>query len=205
MRLYLIRHGETDYNREQRVQGHGPVPLNAAGIDQVSRLARRVAAEGPLDHIYASDLRRTVMTAEILAAHTRAPITYDPLFRERDPGDLSEKTYDEARAFFTELPYVPPNGESVQVFLDRVQRAIDRLLSAESNNGRRVALVTHGMFCRGFMQHLGRDPFEVQAWRNASLTVADYAPNIGWQIHTLACTSHLDEDATPTSAHATGA
>lgn len=203
MRLYLIRHGETDYNREQRIQGHGPVPLNAAGIDQVTRLARRVAAEGPLDHIYASDLRRTVMTAEILAAHTRAPITYDPLFRERDPGDLSEKSYDEARAFFTELPYVPPNGESVQVFLDRVQRAIDRLLAAEGHNGRRVALVTHGMFCRGFMQQLGRDPFEVQAWQNASLTIADYTPTTHWTIQTLACTTHLDpEEIAP--SHATG-
>ena len=203
MRLYLIRHGETDYNREQRVQGHGPVPLNAAGIDQVTRLAQRVAAETQLDHIYSSDLYRTQMSAEILAKHTRAPITYDELFRERNPGDLTEKTYDEAREFFTELPYVPPNGESVQVFIDRVQRAIARLLDAEGANGRQVALVTHGMFCRGFMQCLGRDPFETPIWGNACLTIADYAPDTGWHLHTIACTAHLDLDARP--IHTTGA
>jgi broad specificity phosphatase PhoE len=204
VRLYLIRHGETDYNREQRMQGHGPVPLNAAGIDQVTRLARRVASESSIDHIYASDLKRTEMTAEILARHTRAPITYDALFRERDPGDLSGKTYDEARRFFTELPFVPPNGESVEVFLDRVRRGMDRLISAEGANGRSVALVTHGMFCRGFMQVcLNRDPFEVHAWRNACLTIADYSPTAGWSVHTLACIAHLDQEDAP--AHATGA
>jgi broad specificity phosphatase PhoE len=202
MRLYLIRHGETDYNRLQRMQGHGPVPLNTAGIDQVTRLARRLASEAKLDHIYASDLRRTVMSAEIVAEHNRVPITYDVLFRERDPGDLTERTYDEAQAFFTDLTYIPPNGEGVAAFLDRVRRAMDRLLEAEGTNRRHVALVTHGMFCRAFLQYLGRDPFEVPAWGNACLTIADYDPEKNWTIDTIACTAHLEED--DASAHATG-
>lgn len=204
MRLYLIRHGETEHNRTLRVQGHGPVPLNATGIEQVTRLARRVAAETALDHIYASDLRRTEMTAQILAAHTAAPITYDPLYRERNPGDLSDKTYEEARAFFTELPYVPPNGEGVEVFLERVRRAMDRLLELEGGRGRKVALVTHGMFLRGFMRVcLGRDGMEVPTWRNSCLTIADYSPETGWDVSTLACAAHLDEEGTA-AAHATG-
>jgi len=204
VRLYLIRHGETEHNRTQRVQGHGPVPLNDTGIDQVTRLARRVAAETSLDHIYASDLRRTQMTAEILAAHTRAPITYDPLYRERDPGDLSGLTYEEARAFFTELPYIPPNGEGVNVFLDRVRRAMDRIIALEGARNRKVALVTHGMFLRGFTSVcLGRDHLEVSTWRNSCLTIADYAPHAGWEVITLACAAHLDE--TPAPTHATGA
>ncbi len=205
MRLYLIRHGETEHNRTQRVQGHGPVPLNATGIDQVTRLARRVAAETALDHIYASDLRRTQMTAEILAAHTRAPITYDPLYRERNPGDLSDLSYEEARAFFTELPYIPPNGEGVVVFLDRVRRAMDRIVELEGERNRRVALVTHGMFLRGFMHIcLGRDHLEVSTWRNSCLTIADYSPDAGWDVSTLACAAHLDEEGTA-ATHATGA
>lgn len=204
MRLYLIRHGETEHNRTQRVQGHGPVPLNDTGVDQVTRLAKRVAAETQLDHIYSSDLRRTQMTAEILAAHTRAPVTYDPLYRERDPGDLSDLTYEEARAFFTELPYVPPNGESVQVFLDRVRRAMDRIVELEGGRDRQVALVTHGMFLRGFMSVcLGRDHLEVGTWRNSCLTIVDYTPGRGWDLSLLACASHLDEESAPT--HATGA
>ncbi len=203
MRLYLIRHGETEHNRTQRVQGHGPVPLNETGIDQVTRLARRVAAETTLDHIYASDLRRTEMTAEILAAHTHAPITYDPLFRERNPGDLSDLSYEEARAFFTELPYIPPNGEGVEVFLDRVRRAMSSIVELEGARDRKIALVTHGMFLRGFMHVcLGRDHMEVSTWRNSCLTVADYSSNGGWDVSTLACAAHLDEE--PTSTHATG-
>src|SRR5690606_12067190 len=141
-------------------------------IDQIARVARRIAGSITLDHIYSSDLRRTQMSAEILAAHTGAPITYDPLYRERDPGDLSGKTYEEARASFTELPYVPPNGESVDVFLDRVKRAMDRLTERVSGRGRRVALVTHGMFLRGFLHVcLGRDHTVVAAWRNSCLTI----------------------------------
>jgi len=204
VQLYLIRHGETEHNRTQRVQGHGPVPLNATGIDQVTRLARRLAGSTTLDHIYSSDLYRTQMTAEIIAAHTGAPITYDPLYRERDPGDLSEKTYEEARAFFTELPYIPPNGEGVEVFLDRVRRAMDRVIELEGAGSRNVALVTHGMFLRGFMHVcLGRDHMEVATWRNSCLTIADYSPGAGWDVSTLACAAHLDEETEP--AHVTGA
>lgn len=203
MRLYLIRHGETEHNRTLRVQGHGPVPLNATGIDQVTRLARRIAGSTALDHIYSSDLRRTQMSAEIIAAHTGAPITYDQLYRERDPGDLSDKTYEEARAFFTELPYIPPNGESVEIFLDRVKRAMDRVIELEGAGDRRVALVTHGMFLRGFLHVcLGRDHSSVGTWRNSCLTIADYTPAGGWDVSTLACAAHLDEEAEPT--HATG-
>lgn len=204
MRLYLIRHGETEHNRTLRVQGHGPVPLNETGVGQITRLARRLAAETALDHIYASDLRRTQMSAEIIAAHTGAPITYDELYRERNPGDLSEKTYEEARAFFTELPYIPPNGESVDVFLDRVRRAMGRVIELEGAGDRRVALVTHGMFLRGFMHVcLGRDHMEVATWRNSCLTIADYSPRTGWEVTTLACAAHLDEEEATT--HATGA
>ncbi len=66
MRIYLIRHGETAFNKDRVMQGHSPVPLNDTGIDQATRLGRRLAGM-PLDHIYASDLKRTEMTAEILA------------------------------------------------------------------------------------------------------------------------------------------
>lgn len=204
MRLYLIRHGETEYNKTGIVQGYTDVPLNETGMDQIDRLARRIAAETTLDRIYASDLHRTVMSADILAAETGAPVTYNALFRERDPGDLTNKTYDEAEGFFTDLDYAPPNGETVPVFMDRVRRAMAWLLDREGATGHYVALVTHGMFCRAFYHVcLGRDPMEIPAWRNACLTVADYAPDAGWTPITLACVAHLD---TPDpTAHATGA
>ena len=204
MRLYLVRHGETDYNKTGRVQGHSEVPLNETGIEQITRLARRLADEGRLDRIYASDLRRTAMSAEIIAAHTRQAVTYNPLFRERDPGDLTDKTFEEAIDFFTDMAYEPPNGESVPIFVARVRKAVDHLLEREGANGRHVALVTHGMFCRAFMHLcLGRDPQEVSVWPNASLTIVNYNGNGAWDIITLADATHLDLEG-PT-ANATGA
>lgn len=193
MRLYLIRHGETEYNKTGLVQGHTEVPLNDTGIDQAARLGRRLDAEFDIDHIYSSDLRRTAMTAAIVAAHTGVPITYDPLFRERDPGDLTDKTFEEAMDFFTDLEYEPPNGESVPVFVDRVTRAFEHLLEREGTNGRHVALVTHGMFCRAFLPIcLGRDAQDVESWPNTSLSVVDYHGDGRWEALTLADASHLD-------------
>ena len=204
MRLYLVRHGETDYNKTGRIQGHSEVPLNETGIEQITRLARRLTDEGSLHHIYASDLRRAAMSAEIIATHTRQAITYNPLFRERDPGDLTDKTFEEAIDFFTDTAYEPPNGESVPVFLARVRNAVDHLLEREGGDGRHVALVTHGMFCRAFMHVcLKRDPEEIVAWPNASLTVVDYNGNGAWDIVTLADASHLEPEDPAT--HPTGA
>lgn len=204
MRLYLIRHGETDYNRERRMQGHGPVPLNAAGIAQATRLAGRLADEGAIDHIYSSDLLRTRMTAEILAGHTGRDVTYHELFRERDPGDLTDRSYEEGLAFFTDPDFDPPGGESVSVFADRVRRAADHLIELEGTRGRTVALVTHGMFCSAFLEGvLRRARTGGFSWPNTALTISAYDPaGRAWTLETLACAAHLD-DFDPT-AHATG-
>ena len=204
MRLYLVRHGETEYNHQGLIQGHSEVPLNETGIEQVTLLGRRLAAEATLDHIYASDLKRTVMTADIVSEHTKAEITFNPLFRERNPGDLMDKTFEEAMAFFTDTEYEPPNGESVTVFVERVTRAIDHLLKLEGDRSRHIALVTHGMFCRAFMHIcLGRDPHEVSSWPNSCLTIADYNGTGKWEVLTIADASHLESG--DESGHATGA
>lgn len=130
MRVYLIRHGETEYNRTMKVQGHAEIPLNDLGIAQAARLARRFTGVR-LDRIYASDLRRATMTAAILAAHTGAPLLYDPGLRERDPGDLTHKDYQESIRFFTDPAYEPPGGETHHDFLARVRKTFEALIERE--------------------------------------------------------------------------
>lgn len=202
MRLYLIRHGETEYNLRKLIQGYGEVPLNDTGIRQAAALGRRMA-QLPLDHIYASDLRRATMTAAIVAAHTGTPIEYETAFRERNPGiHLTDKSYDEAEGFFTDIDYAPPGGETVQVFGDRVKRAFDDLLEKERARQRNVAVVTHGMVCAAFLRVCLDEPLEQIAatrWPNASLTIVDY--NGAWNLITLGDATHLEE----TPSHATGA
>ncbi|MBI3736367.1 histidine phosphatase family protein, partial [Candidatus Sumerlaeota bacterium] len=130
LRLYLIRHGETDYNLKRVIQGHGEVPLNTTGKKQAARLGERLRAEG-IELIYSSDVRRAAMTAEILASHIGAPIEFDALWRERNPGDLIHKPYDEAGAFFSDPDYAPKGGEGVAEFDARIRAAAENLLKKE--------------------------------------------------------------------------
>lgn len=209
LRLYLIRHGETDYNQRRMIQGHTEVPINQTGIEQATRLARRMISL-PLDVIYSSDVRRAAMTAVILSSHTGAPIQYDPLWRERNPGDLIHKPYEECMEFFTSAEFHPPGGESLPVFDDRVRVAATELVAREasSSKSRHIAVVSHGMVCAAFLRTHFPDPSlqqHVLRWRNTSLTIADYQDG-AWKLVTLGDASHLEEGEAPSpSAALTGA
>lgn len=206
MRLYLIRHGETDYNKNRIIQGHTEVPLNDTGIAQATRLAMRMK-QMPLDLIYASDLRRAAMTASILASHTGVSLVYEPGFRERNPGDLCHRSYEEAAAFFSDPDYVPPCGESFPDFELRASEAFQRLAERKDHRGRHIAVVSHGMVCASFFRNELKLPPSDQGrvrWRNTSLTVVDY--DGGWRLVTLGDASHLDDEpAEEPQATATGA
>ncbi len=204
MRLYLIRHGETEHNRRQLLQGHAEIPLNDAGIQQASLLGERMR-DLPLDHIYASDLRRTTMTAAILAAHTGVSLSYDMAYRERDPGELADKSYEEGMAFFTDPLFEPPGGESVPTFATRVEAAFNSLIESEGDRGRNVAVVSHGMVCAAFMNICIGMPIEQIAattWPNTCLTIADY--NGSWSLVEQGDASHL-EGTEHLAGHNTGA
>jgi 2,3-bisphosphoglycerate-dependent phosphoglycerate mutase len=145
--LIVIRHGETDWNRQHRFQGQIDVPLNATGRAQAERLAQRLARE-TFDTIVASDLQRARATAEA-AAGGRA-IEADPLWREQSFGiaeGLDAPTIVQRHPeLWTQwlrhdADYALPGGESVRAFHERVLRALQRVVRAHSG---RVAVFTHG-------------------------------------------------------------
>ena len=147
--LIVIRHGETDWNREHRFQGQIDVPLNAAGRAQAERLARRLASES-FDVVVASDLQRAHATAQA-AAGARA-IEVDPLWREQAFGvaeGLDAPTIAQqhpelwARWLCHDADFaLPGGGESVRMFHERVLRGLQRVVQAHA--GRRVTVFTHG-------------------------------------------------------------
>jgi probable phosphoglycerate mutase len=147
--LIVIRHGETDWNRQHRFQGQIDVPLNAAGRAQAERLARRLASE-PFDVVVASDLQRAFATAQ--AAAGARPIETDPLWREQAFGvaeGLDAATIAQqhpelwAQWLRHDADYaLPGGGESVRAFHDRVLRGLQRV--AQAHAGRCVAVFTHG-------------------------------------------------------------
>lgn len=146
----LIRHGETDYNRQLRFQGHIDIPLNATGHAQAERLGRRLAEE-PLDGIVTSDLQRARETAAPLLERRGGLATPDPLWREQAFGVLEglavpdvPRTHPELWAAWSrhEADLAPPGGESNQAFHARVLQAMSAL--AQARPGERIAVFTHG-------------------------------------------------------------
>ena len=190
-RLFLIRHGETEGNALRIVQ-HPHIPLSARGVVQAGRLALRLARE-PIAHIVTSDYARALTTAESLQRATGAPLTVEPLLRERNFGDLRGRPYSELGFDMFEPDYAPPNGETWPVFHARVDQAWARVQELAALAGGRLAVVTHGLVCRSLAaRHLVLADGEraPERWDNTSLTIVDWpAP---WRVRLLNCIAHLD-------------
>ncbi len=133
--LLLVRHGETDWNAEGRLQGHTDRPLNDHGRRQAKELADRLAGEEAVDAIYASDLSRATETAEIVGERLGLPVVVDPDLREKHWGNWEGLTGDERAA----IDFV---GESTHAHRERVLRAVRRIV--ERHPGQRIVVVTHG-------------------------------------------------------------
>ncbi len=150
LELLLIRHGETDWNRELRFQGQVDVPLNATGHEQALRLGMRLASEA-VHRLYSSDLVRTVQTASPAGERLALPGMADRALREQAFGVIDGMSVPDiqrdhpdiwARWLDFDPDYAPPGGETQRQFHDRVMGAMARL--AHAHGGQRLVIVTHG-------------------------------------------------------------
>jgi probable phosphoglycerate mutase len=159
-RVLLIRHGETDWNRAGRWQGHADVPLSELGRTQAAALGERLRSLGEaVTAIYTSDLARARDTARAVAAALGLASIEDRAWREMDVGRWSGSSRDEIRARYAEewdritagedLPR--GGGETLAAFSARVAGALERV--AAEHSGRRVAVVTHGGTIRVALLH----------------------------------------------------
>ena len=148
--LVLIRHGETDMNRELRFQGQVNVGLNEVGHEQARRLAARMAGE-KADAVYVSDLLRACQTAEPIAGGLAVPYVTESGLREQNFGRVDgmrvediQRDHPEAWAGWLrfEEDFAMPEGESTRDFHARVMAAVQRLVAAHP--GETVVVVTHG-------------------------------------------------------------
>ncbi|MEJ8855695.1 histidine phosphatase family protein [Variovorax robiniae] len=148
--LILIRHGETDWNRELRFQGHVDVPLNDMGHEQARRLGLRLAGE-PTHHVISSDLMRAQQTATPAAQQLKLPIVTTVGLREQSFGVAEGLRSDEIRALHPRAweqwlefreENAMPEGESAVAFHARIIEALGRI--ATTYTGQNVLVVTHG-------------------------------------------------------------
>jgi broad specificity phosphatase PhoE len=156
--LLLVRHAETEWNREGRWQGHADPPLNEAGRAQAHALAATLAGEH-LDAIYSSDLRRAAETAEILGAALGRPVTPDPDLREIDVGSWSGLTRKEVAERFPD--WDTHDGESLDELQARVVAAVRRIADRHADG--LVLIVTHGGSIRSLERYLHGESAHVLA------------------------------------------
>ena len=146
--LLLVRHGETDWNRDRRFQGHADPPLNDKGREQANALAQELAAEG-IELVYTSDLARARETAEIVGARLGANVLLLRELREIDVGEWQgltwpeiERRYPEGVRSWHERCHGWESGETYDELGERVVAAL-RCIAAEHPE-QRVLVVGHG-------------------------------------------------------------
>ncbi len=178
--LLLIRHGETAWNRERRMQGHIDIPLSEAGLRQAQALGRALASERPLA-IYSSDLGRARATAQPAADAHNLPVILRASLRERCYGAFEGLLYDEisqrypqafaawrARELHARFPSGERDAETQQEFHDRAVAAVTDIVSTHPAG--KLVVVTHG----GVLDCLYREAsgMRIEAERNFGIVNA---------------------------------
>jgi probable phosphoglycerate mutase len=201
--IYLIRHGETDWNLAGRWQGHADVPLNDLGQRQARLLAQRIQSEQIMfDAIYSSDLARAYQTAWELGAAVRVPVQLYPPLREIDLGTWSGLHYDEIRERFPveaklleQGQDIPRGGaETLSALQKRVVEAVEAIIA--HRDGETIALVTHGGCVRMLLAHA--DSYQGDGFKryphigNTSISTLHCSPG-RWDVQSINDMRHLED------------
>ncbi len=151
MNLILVRHGETDWNLQERMQGRTDTPLNERGMAQAEQAAARLAAEDPIEVLYTSPLMRARVTAEIIGKEFKLDPIADVRLTERGVGQLEGLTLTEIGKTFPEVVkawredkerVILPGAEDQVEFHRRVMSFLEMV--RDRHAGQQVAVVTHG-------------------------------------------------------------
>lgn len=165
--LHLVRHGETTYNAERRIQGQQhDVPLSDLGREQAHGIAEQLTSTSA-SLIYASDLLRTVETARIIAGRIAAPIVETPALRELHFGIAQGRLYEEVIELVKDWRTAPDSrvegGESFREMYARVAKFLDGLRASPPAD--EVVLVTHGGTMNAALAYLAGRGVEEMEWR----------------------------------------
>ena len=208
-RIIAIRHGETAWNLDTRLQGHLDIALNTTGLWQAAQVAQALSSEA-IDAVYASDLLRAWQTANAIAHATGSTLKADQGLRERGFGEFEGKTYAEIEATWPEASqrwrkrephWAPSGGESLSAMRERVLTTASAL--ARQHLGGQIVLVAHG----GVMDILyrlatGQELHAPRSWQlgNAAINRLLWTPEgftlVGWSDTRHLEGTALDEGST---------
>lgn len=201
-RWFLVRHGQTEWNRVGRAQGQADPPLNQQGFEQAEALGVRLAPVS-FEAAYSSDLARAADTAAPIMRGRDVPISYLPDLREKSFGEWEGMTYEAIRRryprmledLFDEKPdFSPPGGESDRTLLSRAAGAVARIGARHEGAGGNLLVVSHGGTLRAMMVSMLGLPVGAM-WRlrlsNTGLSVVTVYGEGGVTLDLLNDTSHL--------------
>jgi probable phosphoglycerate mutase len=187
--LFIFRHGETDWNRERRLQGHTDIPLNENGRMQAQALAEKLRHLNP-QVILSSDLSRAMETAEIANTHLNIPIHHTEHLRECRMGTPEGMLKEDVLSHFgdsswdrwistkeEDQDFMFENGESKREHLMRMKKYIEEFLHTNTHF-ERIAVSTHGGSLYRLLQHCVGSPETQPAMPNCALFKMTYDTQI---------------------------
>ncbi len=167
LELIIVRHGQSEGNRDRMFTGHGPSPLTERGHEEARAVAARLA-DKPIDGLFSSDLPRAVQTAEPIAKVSGLPIVQDPALREKNFGhltgmrfsELEDKHPDVWRGLLArDLHFQPPGGESHAQCRTRMHGFLTKLY--ETHTTGRVVIVSHGVAINHLLYSIMNTPIDM--------------------------------------------
>ncbi|USG67201.1 histidine phosphatase family protein [Brevibacillus ruminantium] len=189
--IYLIRHGETDWNLARRIQGHSDIELNQEGVSQAQKVAARFQGE-PISAVYASDLIRAKKTAECIAEAIGSDTVFTlPTLRERCYGDWEGLTYEEIRARFKDMDETACGIETMGEMQKRASEALTEI--AVKHAGQSVVVVSHGGLINSFLLDVtkGEQGTGITRIDNTGINRLHYTEE-QWEVVAINDTAHLE-------------
>ncbi len=195
--IFLVRHGETFWNLEARIQGHLDSPLTQTGIAQAEAVANRLKSQH-FTALYSSDLGRAYETALRISEKNGLPILAKPCLRERNlgifQGELKQalKTkYPKEFSRYKDSDYAIEKGESIKQLSERTINCLEAI--AQKHIGERILVVTHNGVIVSFFKYVVGIPLEAPRRFfsfNSSINIFSYHEQI-WRLETWGDSSHL--------------
>lgn len=192
MDVFLLRHGETDFNREHRCQGTSDLALTEFGRQQAREIAAHLSGK-PLDAIYSSHLQRATHTARIVSRCHGLPIAIEPDLRELDHGELEGLTFVEIRSRYAEFlerwraepaKLLLPGGERLSDVEERVWRALNRIVERHEPH-HTILVVSHNFPILSVLCRISETPlnhYRTFHLDPCGLTHLGYDDTEGWTI-----------------------
>ena len=201
-KMFLVRHGLTDWNQQKKYQGQKDIPLNEKGCEQARSLGKYLKAE-EIDSIYSSDLKRALQTANIINENHDLEVNKKEKIREIHFGDWQGLSYSEIEEQYPQrlkkwnkdpITNCPPGGETMAVFIKRVKSGFEEIINKNQDNN--ILVVSHGGTIKVYLTILLEMPpknhwqFDISS---TGLSVINFYEDNKAIISAINVKKHLDE------------